>query len=72
MRKTASSTNSRLDTLFKLAGVKDRILTGKEDVKECLGRAINYEAVQKNLTEIREESFEYLKVALSNERNTDL
>jgi len=31
VRKTAASTNSRLDTLFKLAGVKDRIITGSEN-----------------------------------------
>lgn len=71
-RKTTSSTNSRLDTLFKLAGVKDRILTGEEDVKECLKRTIDYKAVQKNLAKIRAQSYEYLKAALSDERNTDL
>ena len=71
-RKTASSTNSRLDTLFKLAGVKDRILTGDEDVEECLKRPIDYDAVQKNLAEIRSESYEYLKAALADETNADL
>lgn len=71
-RKTASSTNSRLDTLFKLAGVKDRILSGDEDVKKCLARKIDYKAVQTNLESIRAQSYEYLKAALADERNTDL
>lgn len=71
-RKTASSTNSRLDTLFKIAGVKDRILTGDEDIKECLKRVIDYEAVRKNLKAIRNESYEYLQISLADERNTDL
>lgn len=71
-RKTASSTNSRLDTLFKLAGIQGRILTGVEDIKECLARTIDYKAVQENLAEIRNQSYEYLKAALLDERNTDL
>ena len=71
-RKTASSTNSRLDTLFKLAGVKDRILSGDEDVKECLARKIDYKTVEMNLERIRVQSYEYLKAALADERNTDL
>ena len=71
-RKTASSTNSRLDTLFKLAGVKDRILSGDEDVKEWLAREIDYKTVQSNLESIRAQSYGYLKAALADERNTDL
>lgn len=71
-RKTASSTNSRLDTLFNLAGVKDRILTGDENIGECLSRSIDYKSVQKNLENIRTKSYEYLKDALADERDTDL
>ena len=71
-RKTASSTNSRLDTLFKLAGVKDRILSGDEDIKVCLEKTIDYESVQSNLSDIRKQSYEYLKAALADERNADL
>ena len=63
--------NSRLDTLFKLAGIKDRILIGNEDVKECLTRNIEYEVVRKNLESIRNQSYEYLEAALADERNTD-
>ena len=71
-RKTASSTNSRLDTLFNIAGVKNRILAGNEDVRECLERTIDYEMVRMNLDKVRTQSYEYLKAALTDERNTDL
>lgn len=71
-RETASSTNSRLDTLFKLAGVKNRILHGDEDVSECLNRKIDYMQVEKNLADVRSRSYQYLKTALLDERNTDL
>ncbi len=71
-RKTASSTNSRLDTLFKVAGVSDRILSGNEDVKECLEREIDYSIIKANLEKVRNRSYDYLKAALLDERNTDL
>ena len=71
-RKTKSSTNSRLDTLFNLAGVKGRVLNGDEDIQKCLDMNIDYEKVHKNLEKIREESYQYLITALKDEGNTDL
>lgn len=71
-RKTRSSTNSRLDTLFNLAGVKGRVLNGDEDIQKCLDMNIDYEKVHKNLQKIREESYQYLITALKDERSTDL
>lgn len=71
-RKTKSSTNSRLDTLFNLAGVKGRVLNGDEDVQKCLDMNIDYEKVHKNLQKIREESYQYLITALKDEGKTDL
>lgn len=71
-RKTKSSTNSRLDTLFNLAGVKGRVLNGDEEIQKCLDMNIDYEKVHKNLEKIREESYQYLITALKDERNTDL
>lgn len=65
-RKTKSSTNSRLDTLFKLAGVDGRVLVGNEDIQKCLELNINYEHVHRNLESIREESYKYLITALEN------
>lgn len=63
-RKTACSTNSRLDSLLHLAGISGRILTGNEEVKACLSHSIDYEAVEENLQLLRAQSYEYLKRAL--------
>lgn len=71
-RNTKSSTNSRLDTLFNLAGVKGRLLEGSEDIQKCLGIKIDYDEVHKNLEKIREESYQYLTAALEDKRSTDL
>ena len=71
-RKTKSSTNSRLDTLFNLAGVKGRVLNGDEDIQKCLDMNIDYEKVHKNLQKIREESYQYLINSLEDKRSTDL
>ncbi|MGO5306615.1 polysaccharide pyruvyl transferase family protein [Agathobacter sp. LCP21S3_B2] len=71
-RKTKSSTNSRLDTLFNLAGVKGRVLNGDEDIQTCLDMNIDYENVYNNLQKIREESYQYLITALKDEGSTDL
>lgn len=71
-RKTKSSTNSRLDTLFNLAGVKGRVFNGDEDIQKCLDMNIDYEKVHKNLDKIREESYQYLISALKDEGSTDL
>lgn len=64
-RKTASSTNSRLDTLFKLAGVENRIYDGNENIKEVVSQFIEYRNVQKNLTEVRSRSIDYLVSSLN-------
>lgn len=71
-RKTKSSTNSRLDTLFNLAGVKGRVLEGSEDIQKCLDMKIDYDEVHQNLKKIREESYQYLVTALQDEGGTDL
>ena len=71
-RKTASSTNSRLDTLFKLAGINNRIFNGNEDIRDVLGKDIDYTTVNSNLDLIRTASYEYLMTSLKDERDTDL
>lgn len=71
-RKTKSSTNSRLDTLFRLAGVSGRILEGTEDVQKCLSMEIDYNSVHQNFAKIREESYQYLQKALEDKESTDL
>ena len=71
-RKTKSSTNSRLDTLFNLTGIKGRVLVGDEDIQKCLDMKIDYEKVHNNLEKIREESYRFLLTALEDQRSTDL
>ena len=71
-RNTSSSTNSRLDTLFRFAGVENRILSGDEKIEECLDRKIDYGSVKSRLELLRVNSYDYLKASLSDERTTDL
>lgn len=70
-RKTKSSTNSRLNTLFDLAGVKGRVFEGNEDIDKCLDMIIDYKEVYTNLAKIREESYQYLITALDDKGSTD-
>lgn len=59
--KSKASTNSRLDSLLKIVEVsKERILTGSEDVKEALKYKIDFDKVNKNLDELREDSKKWL------------
>lgn len=71
-RNTKQSTNSRLDTLFNMLGIKGRLLTGTENISECLKIDTDFERVHKKLDKIRQKSYEYLRVALKNEQSTDL
>ena len=71
-RNTKQSTNSRLDTLFHLTGISGRLLFGNEKIQDCLKINIDFELVHKKLLFIREESYNYLKTALQDERSTDL
>lgn len=63
-RKTKSSTNSRLDTLFNLAGVNNRLMNGDENISKCIDIKTNYDEVHKRLERIRNSSYEYLINAL--------
>lgn len=71
-RNTKQSTNSRLDTLFGMTGITGRLLTGEESVSDCLNINTDFESVHKELEDIRQKSYEYLKFALQNEGSTDL
>lgn len=71
-RNTTQSTNSRLDTLFKITGVEGRLLKGDEKIEDCLNIKTDYNEVHKNLTWVRQQSYEYLKAALQDEGSTDL
>ena len=63
-KETKVSTNSRLDTLFHVLGIKNPILMGDEKVEDCMNYRIDYNNVQNNLIEIRGKSLQYLKKAL--------
>lgn len=69
---TKQSTNSRLDTLFDLVDIHDRMLDGDEDIQKCLNLKIDYEKVHRNLALVREESYRYLRAALEDNFETDL
>lgn len=47
-------TNNRLDSLFETLGVTGRLITGEEDVEECLARPLDYEPIHRNLARLRE------------------
>lgn len=63
-RKTRSSTNSRLDTLFHMVGIDGRIMEGDENANECIKLEIDFPLVHEKLEQIRKESREYLIEAL--------
>lgn len=59
--RSKASTNSRLDSLLKIVEVSnERILTGGEDVEKVLNYNIDFEKVNKNLDNFRNESKEWL------------
>lgn len=70
--KNKQSTNSRLDTLFNLTGIKGRLMEGDEDITKCVNSQIDFEKVHKRLENARNESYEYLKNSIENNKGTDL
>lgn len=71
-RNTRQSTNSRLDTLFKITSIEGRLLTGDEKIEDCLNIKTDFDAAHKKIAGIRQQSYEYLKAALQDEGSTDL
>lgn len=65
--KSKQSTNSRLDTLFNLTGISDRIMSGDENVAESIKAEIDYDTVHEKLKGVREMSYAYLLKALKDE-----
>lgn len=70
--KSKQSTNSRLDTLFSLAGISGHMLDGSENAAECVKRDIDYDTAHKNLIKLRQKSYSYLTDALADKECTDL
>ena len=71
-RNTRQSTNSRLGTLFKITGIEGRLLAGDEKIVDCLNIKTDFDEAHKKLAGVRQQSYEYLKVALQDEGSTDL
>lgn len=71
-QNTKQSTNSRLDTLFDLTGIRGRMLDGNENIRDCLNMKLDYEEVHKKLAAVRKESYIYLEKSLSDSENTDI
>ena len=63
-RKTVSSTNSRIDTLFHITGISGRLISGKENIDDCLNVKINFKQVDEMLATLRTKSYGYLISAL--------
>jgi hypothetical protein len=66
------STNSRLETLFNMTGIEDRLIVGNENIKKILTIKTDYSLVRERLRKNIEESYKYLTAALENQRSTDL
>nr|WP_297769048.1 polysaccharide pyruvyl transferase family protein [uncultured Butyrivibrio sp.] len=60
-RKTKSSTNSRLDTLFKMAGLDNRIFDGNEDVVELINQKIDFDYAIAKLEKERKKGYEFIE-----------
>lgn len=71
-RQTNQSTNSRMDTLFRLTGITGRMVTGDERISDCLAIHTDFDEVHRKLENVRKKSYQYLKAALEDEGSTDL
>lgn len=64
-RKTKASTNSRLDTLFNMAGLDNRIFDGNEDVSKLVNQKIDFDYANIKLEKEREKGYEFIKQAVN-------
>lgn len=58
------STNSRIYSLLDTFGIPERLLTGKEEIGQCLNMSIAFPKVHKNIDDLRLKSIEMLTKAL--------
>jgi len=63
-KKGLLDTNNRLDSLFDTLGITGRLITGDEDIDECLSRKLHYDDIHKNLEALRESSVAFLDNAI--------
>lgn len=66
-KKGLLNTNSRIESLMQLSGITGRLITGDENVRDCLDREIDYKAVHENLARERAAGREYLRLALESD-----
>lgn len=64
MGNTKQSTNSRIDNLFDMLGLQNRLLNGDEDIETCMNIQTDFNEVEEKLHEVRQSSYEYLRKAL--------
>lgn len=63
-QKATLSTNSRLDSLFSLLGVSERLLDESADVDKILNTKMDVDIVWNRIEKLRKPSWEYLKHAI--------
>lgn len=64
-KKGILDTNNRLDSLFDNLGITGRLITGDEDVNECLSRQLNYSEIHNKISQMREKSIAFLENAVA-------
>lgn len=71
-KATRQSTNSRLETLFNITGIKGRLHNGDDDVRSAMATKTDFAAAHKKISALRINSYEYLYRALLDKGDTDL
>lgn len=64
-KKSKMSTNSRIHSLLSIVDLKDRLLTGNEEIEDIIDRKINFDKVNKELEEFRNDSINWLLKSIS-------
>ena len=59
-KKSKMSTNSRIYSLLEIVDLKERLISGNEDIEEQINKKIDFKKVNKKLEEFRNESKEWL------------
>lgn len=58
--KEKMSTNSRIETLLDIIGIKDRLIDGTENIDELINKKISFEEVNKKIEQYRTYSINWL------------
>ena len=57
--------NSRIDSLFNVLGINKKHIYNEEDIQKNINEPINWQEVDRNLSQLRNESIEFLNKALN-------